>query len=148
MSAQLVPLRLPREDILVLGVSSCPADLRGLSVLFSRVNWILYGALSVRAAALWLARKPVPVVICMRQLHDGTWRRLLRELRRLPQPPRVLVCSDAVDENLWEEVKQAGGYHVLISPFEARDVYFCVHMAWESWRRQWGKSRLRADARY
>jgi DNA-binding NtrC family response regulator len=127
-----------RKPVSALAVSPELDDHRALRAIFLHSTWGLRGVASVSQAMRWLERNPVPVVICRRHLPDGDWHRLVRETKMLPRPPRILVCAPSPDDQLWEEVGAGGGYDVLAIPFDDRDVCFAVHMAWESWRRQWG----------
>ena len=126
------------RSITVLAVSSSPEELTALQSIFSRSNWTLNCVSSIKEGCSWMAREPVPVVICARELPDGNWESFLRKARRLPRPPRVLVASTLPDDQFWEDVGNADGYDILIIPFRDRDVFYSVHMAWQSWHRDRG----------
>ena len=128
------------RSVSVLAVSAALDDHSALRAIFSHSAWTLRGVASLKEALRWLERDPVPVVICNRELPDGDWRSLLRKSQSLPRPARVLVAAATPDDRLWEEVGSAGGYDVLEIPFQPRDVFYSVHMAWESWHRQWARA--------
>ena len=62
------------------------------------------------------------VVICERDLPDGSWKAILGTCEGLAQPPIVLVISRNADENLWAEVLNLGGYDVIMKPFDRMEV--------------------------
>ena len=133
-------------SISVLAISPTPDDHSTLRTIFSRSRWTLRAADNLKAAFILLARDPVPVLICKHDLPDGDWRTLLRKAEILPRPPRVLVSARFPNDQLWEEVGNAGGYDVLNLPFEAREVFCAVRLAWESWHRQWERVHRRTHA--
>jgi DNA-binding response OmpR family regulator len=74
------------------------------------------------------------VVITDSQLPDGRWHDMLRELRRRPADPPLIVASRLADNRLWAEVLNLGGYDVLATPFEAQEVVRSVSPAWRHMR--------------
>jgi DNA-binding response OmpR family regulator len=133
-------------SISVLAISPAPDDHSALRTILARSRWTLRVADNLKAAFILLARDPVPVVICKRELPDGDWRTLLRKAEILPRPPRVLVSARYPSDQLWDEVGNAGGYDVLTLPFEAREVFCAVRLGWESWHRQWEPAHRRTTA--
>ncbi len=84
-----------------------------------------------------MAQRGVPsVIICERDLPDGSWKHLFEETQALPLPPKFIVSSRLADEYLWVEVLNLGGHNVLSTPFDAREVAYVVRYAAESWRRE------------
>jgi DNA-binding response OmpR family regulator len=75
-----------------------------------------------RGARSFLGRRPVSVVVCERDLPDGSWRDVLHSSASLADPPAVIIASRLADERLWLDVLQAGGYDVLTKPFNRNEV--------------------------
>ena len=46
----------------------------------------------------------------------------MRETEAGLNPPRFVVSSRLADDHVWAEVLNLGGYDVLCTPFEAREV--------------------------
>ncbi len=74
-----------------------------------------------REALSFLHRNHVPVVICERDLPDGTWKDVLEPLAAQSHFPAVIVTSRLADERLWLEVLDAGGYDVLPKPLDRQE---------------------------
>jgi hypothetical protein len=83
----------------------------------------LSAAATISNARLLLAGRIAPVIICERDLPDGTWRDLLHFGKN------VIVVSRIADEAFWSEVLNRGGYDVLASPLEERDVLHALGSA-------------------
>jgi DNA-binding response OmpR family regulator len=86
-----------------------------------------YECTFLRAHGSWeavdLVRRHQPdVVLCEPALVGGTWKDLLSELQREPNPPKFIVCSLLADDRLWSEVLNLGGYDVLLKPFDPTEV--------------------------
>ena len=64
---------------------------------------------------------------------------MLRDLRRLAQPPQLIVTSRTADDYLWAEVLNIGGYDVLPQPLERDEVERVVAAA----RRQYTRPPAR-----
>jgi DNA-binding response OmpR family regulator len=71
------------------------------------------------------------VVVCERDLPDGSWKDVLDLTLALCNRPPVIVTSRLADECLWAEVLNLGGYDVLAKPLDEREVYRAVQLAWE-----------------
>ena len=80
--------------------------------------------------------RPPSIVICERDLPDGSWKQLFQETQELLRPPKFIVSSRLADEYLWVEVLNLGGHNVLSTPFDAREVSYVVRYAAESWHHQ------------
>jgi DNA-binding NtrC family response regulator len=78
-------------------------------------------------------RESIPVVICNSDLPDGNWRCLVDQSQGTQPPPKVIVSSREVNDYLWADVLQMGGYDFLPMPWEPRDVLKVVAFAWHSW---------------
>jgi response regulator RpfG family c-di-GMP phosphodiesterase len=129
---QKVPSSLnSQEKISVLLVSphaSDEADLR--NILATRVGSIRRFE-SVKDAAPYCAS--AAVVICERDLTDGSWHEVLEVCSQCSNPPVLMVASRHADERLWAEVLNLGGYDVLLKPFVRSEVTRVMEMAGQSW---------------
>lgn len=81
-----------------------------------------------------LGSEAIPVVICDRNLPDGSWRNLLEMSHDTRGPSRIIVSSRDADEDLWAEVLQSGAYDLLPLPWEASEVRRVIALAWRSWQ--------------
>ena len=61
----------------------------------------------------------ISIVVCERDLPDGSWRDVLERVDSSPEMPFLIVTSRLADEWLWAEVLNLGGYDVLAKPFNA-----------------------------
>lgn len=87
-----------------------------------------------RSEALALLHKDrVAVVISERDLPEGDWKDVLRELQPLTDPPFLIVTSRHADHHLWAEVLNLGGHDVLPKPFHTSEVTRVVSLACQRW---------------
>ncbi len=126
----------PNLAVNALVVSPLEADFVSLCNILARSNWILNRVTTCREALTLLQRRGISVVLCERDLPDGTWKTLLEATAELPNPPRLIVASGSADDRLWMEVLRAGGYDLLPVPFEASEVFRVVSLAAQSWHRR------------
>ena len=77
---------------------------------------------SCREAVTFLCLDRVPVIVCERDLPDGTWKDILGNTAELTEPPALIVTSRLADDYLWAEVLNLGGYDVLAKPFREPEV--------------------------
>lgn len=124
----------PREIVRVLLASASESDHALLRNIFRSSKWALEEAFSCGAAIEQVRTQPVGVVICGRELPDGSWQDLLKEARNLTPPPRIIVSSRLTDDLLWAEVINLGGYDLLTTPFDHDEVVRIVFLAWQSWK--------------
>lgn len=123
----------PANAVTVLLVSPCEEDQIELRHIFSHSNWRLR-SVRTRGKGLELVRRDaIGVVICERDLPDGSWKDVLDEAATLPRPPLVIVASRLADGLLWAEVLNLGGYDVLLKPFDQKEVVWSVSLAWRHW---------------
>jgi hypothetical protein len=83
----------------------------------------LSAAATISNVRLLLAGRIAPVIVCDRDLPDGTWQDLLDFGRN------VIVVSRIADESFWADVLNRGGYDVLASPLEEREVLHALGSA-------------------
>jgi DNA-binding response OmpR family regulator len=86
-----------------------------------------------------LERQSVQVVIAESELPNWSWKKVLNDLRRLAEPPQLIVTSRTADDYLWAEVLNIGGYDVLPQPLERDEVERVVAAA----RRQYNRPLAR-----
>jgi DNA-binding response OmpR family regulator len=89
---------------------------------FAEAGWRLLEAPDRKRALRHLDRDPIQVVIASCEVPDWDWKRVLRNLRRMPRPPQLIVTSRTADERLWSEVLNCGGYDVLPRPFRKDEI--------------------------
>jgi CheY-like chemotaxis protein len=119
--------------VAVLVVISKAPDQRALSRLFDHSNWVLHEAEDARSAIQILQTKSIPIVLFDCESAGGCWRELLRNLNSLPKPPLLIIASDAANANLWADALSLGVYDVLAKPFDQREVFQVLTMAWRRW---------------
>lgn len=132
-SRKLIPW--PQELIPILLASSDPEDHAVLPEILDASAWRWNHSRNCRQAEKRLQSGRIGVVLCERDLPDGSWRDLFEACRYLKKPASFIVCSRLADEQLWSEVLNLGGYDVLIKPFVPEEVVRVVHAAWRSWQR-------------
>jgi DNA-binding response OmpR family regulator len=116
-----------REKITLLAISPNQDDRLSLENILER-NWTIHGARSLREATTLLGEHP-SLILCEKDLPDGTWKDVFRQARDMDNPPPVVVVSRHADERLWAEVLNLGGYDVLLKPFEQTEVCRVLGMA-------------------
>lgn len=118
------------EKITVLVVSPHPSDLSAVRQILQNACWQIEHADTLKDAVQRFQQKMPSVILCERELPDGTWHDLLVRTRDLPVVPSVLVISRHADDTLWAEVLSSGAYDVLSKPFDRREMVRVVGMAW------------------
>jgi hypothetical protein len=91
---------------------------------------------TLRELADCLGSHRVSVVLCQSIFTGGNWRDALACVSDLPSPPRLIVTSEAVDNWLWAEVLNLGGYDVLAQPFRELEVVRILSSAVRRWEGQ------------
>jgi DNA-binding response OmpR family regulator len=84
---------------------------------------------SCHAALQVLNGGRIAIVVCERELPDGSWRDILEHLWSAPGRPFLIVTSRVADEWLWAEVLNTGGDDVLAKPFNAREIRHVMQTA-------------------
>jgi DNA-binding response OmpR family regulator len=134
--AQIIHTPLPSpEKISILLVSPCQEDQSSLRHILHHAGWQISRCQNMAEAATHLKTSAPSLVICERDLPDGSWKDVLAQADTLQNPPLVLVVSRQADESLWGEVLNLGGYDVLFKPFDRSEVTRVVGMAWRHWFR-------------
>jgi DNA-binding response OmpR family regulator len=137
------------ECTTVLAVSAYEEDHQFLIRYLVSPHWNLIRAGSEDEAAHLLDGHRIGVVLCERDLPDGSWKDLLERLESAPDPAMLIVMSRHADELLWAEVLNLGGYDVLIKPLERNEVQRVTGMAARQWDgRRTKRKRLTLGANY
>lgn len=126
----------PDESCTVLAVNLDHADTVSVTRLLGGSSWTLQEARTCREAVARSRNTPVAVVLCTPQMPDGDWRSLLNRLHELPDAPAVIVASRLMEEHLWVEVLNRGGYDVLLLPFDRSELLRVLFLAWRTFKRE------------
>jgi DNA-binding NtrC family response regulator len=119
---------LRREDgavdanIAVIGLAFADKDRSLLAEVCSRKQWNVLFADTFDQARVALDQVTAAVILCDRDLPGGEWRDVVQVLASSPQRTCVILISRVVDDYLWNEVAQRGGYDVLLKPLREEDV--------------------------
>ena len=134
-SMQSLHTSLPTpETIQVLVVSANRDDFNAASRMLRHGQWRITRASSCKEAIEMMQENSFAVILCERDLPDGSWRNLADHVSGSPKPPSLLVMSRYADESLWSEVLNTGGYDVLPKPFDSGEFTRVIGMAWRhSW---------------
>ena len=114
---------------------------------FRTMGWRLYEAGGRKQAIQCLRRRPVQVVVAKTDIPDWSWKRVLHDLRELPEPPQLVVVSRLADDSLWSEALNWGAFDVLAEPFQRDEIIRVVASArrhFEPMRRVAGAVRVAA----
>ena len=131
VSDSLLHDSLPAENgaVKVLLVNALGDDHQSLTQILRHSGWKYSVARSRAEALTFLRDNTVPVLICESNLIDGTWRDLLDHIACLEPAPLLIVTSRLADDALWAEVLNLGGYDVLATPFDRKEVFHVVGTA-------------------
>jgi len=134
------------ETISVLVVSANREDHTSVCRILRHGQWKITRASSCAEARNLVHEQPFAVVLCEKELPDGSWHDLISETAGSDKPPAVLVISRFADDTLWSEVLNTGGYDVLPKPFESGEVTRVVGMAWRHSFTNWLQKKNVASA--
>lgn len=128
----------PHPAIPVLLVSPVEKDHRLLRRILKPPAYLLASAHSIDEFVAVRRRRRPAVVISDCQCECWCWQDVWRVLRKLPKTPRLIVCANRTDEQLWAEIVAAGGEDLIARPFNPDEVVWAVEDAWSNWdRSQW-----------
>lgn len=124
----------PRSEyagsILVVGPEDI--DLAVLRQVFESRCWPLLSVQTLAGAIRAMARCRPSLLLCDALVDDGDWRSMLAAIVATgSHSPLLIVTSRQVEDNLWAEVLNLGGYDVLAKPYVADEVIRVVGFAWE-----------------
>jgi DNA-binding response OmpR family regulator len=112
----------------LLAISPDWEDRRSLESILDSSGWTVQGAPSILAAA-GLMQNKYSLILCDRDLPDGSWHDVFRQTEGLETPPPVVVFSKNADRPFWAEVLNLGGYDVILKPFVKSEVTRVIGMA-------------------
>ena len=119
-----------QEKISLLVVSPHKDDRAAVRQILQNACWRIDYAATLEDAGERLRDKVASVILCERDLPDGSWKDLLPGLLELPVIPSVVVISRQANDDLWADVLSSGAYDVLSMPFDRRELIRVVGMAW------------------
>ncbi len=122
-----------KRKLEVLTINNDKKDCAALRSIMGHTNWIFHCVPDISRAIQFLEKNLVPVIVCSKQLSDGTWKDVLAAVRRFPNPPDVLVYTAQPDDRLWMEVLSSGGYDLLQVPFNRDEVLRVISLASRKW---------------
>src|SRR5262249_37490548 len=82
---------------------------------------ILIASSCGEAAELLREAPAVHVVLTDLSLPDGSWFDVLNRVSDLNTAAAVVVCARVADERLWTQVLEAGGFDILVEPYQERE---------------------------
>ena len=130
-----------KDRATLLVVSSFQEDLVQLRRMLDRSVWNLRSAGTFQEALALLRENSVAVVICERDLPDGSWRDVMSMLTPVEHAPRLIVISRLADERLWAEVMNLGGFDVLSKPFYEKEVAWVTESVWRQQQKRNPRAR-------
>jgi len=122
------------QTILFVGIAE--HDSLSLDKILLNSDWQVHRAGNCQGGFELLEQHNVSVVLSEPQLSDGSWRELLNGMASLSVPPNLIVSSRLADDRLWAEVLSLGGFDVLMTPFEAKELLWVTSGAWRDWQRK------------
>lgn len=128
LSACPIPQKtVEARKTVILAVSPAGEEQRALDLILEGSEWQTLKCGTCAQARRLL--RYASVVLCERELPDGDWKQVLKEIQNMLDPPLLVVTSRLADERLWAEVLNLGGYDVLAKPFKAAEVLWTVAAA-------------------
>lgn len=106
------------QNATVLAILPAREDRLSLSVAFAGSGWMLVFTGSLGEGLAVLQSILVGAVLCDIHLPGGhTWRDLISEMRKMGDPPPLIVTDRLADDRLWIEALNLGVYDLLAKPF-------------------------------
>ncbi len=131
MSSQLA--NSPSGALSILSVSPLEEDHSSLQAIVAHSRWKQFHARDLSSAMTLLEQHDIAVVLCERDLTQGSWIDVLENVRRRPHSPSLIVTSRFADDCLWSEALNLGAWDVLGKPFDRVEVIRSVKSAWQHW---------------
>src|ERR1700719_2751395 len=97
-----------KRKLEVLTINNNQEDCASLRSIMGHTNWIFHCVPDLSRAIQFLEKNLVPVIVCSKELPGGTWKDVLAVVRRLANPPDVVVYTAQPDDRLWMEVLSSG----------------------------------------
>ena len=101
-----------------------------LQRLFKAQGWSLSTAVRIDDEVSTVFNSGPVIVILDRDLASPDWRPAVRRFASQANCACVILASRVIDDYLWEEVIQHGGYDVLAKPFQDRELIHTLEFAW------------------
>ncbi len=124
----------------VLSISPTGEDHAAVRQAVSGMHCRTETAESCHSALRRLNGGGIAVIVCERELPDGSWRDILEHLGAAPDRPLLIVTSRVADEWLWAEVLNTGGFDVLAKPLDVKETRHVMETAClrqrDTWRGQ------------
>jgi CheY-like chemotaxis protein len=120
------PATIANTRLTALAIINSHADRNQLERIFEKAGWniVFEDGIEVAAGRMYM------VVLCDRDLPGVDWRQAVQQLASGQHRRGVILASSVVDDYLWEEVIQLGGYDVVSKPFREDEVIHAIEFAW------------------
>ena len=112
----------------VIAVAPSLDELRLIQDLLFPEGIEVQPACCLRQALLNYQEAAAPVILYDTETKEP-WREALAQFLGLGQGVRVVFVSRLADEHMWIEVLEAGGYDLLIKPFQPAEIRWVVRNA-------------------
>src|SRR5450759_595048 len=122
MNDSLRPYAGVTGGLAVLIISSFEEDHNRLLTILADCHCEARAARTCQQGLSILRERTASIVICERDLADGTWKDILQALDTLFDRPFLIVTSRLADDHLWVEVLNLGGHDVLLKPLDYNEV--------------------------
>ena len=126
----------PTGRVTVLCISPLDEDHLSFHAIIGHSKWMLFDASDLASALALLQQHEIAVLLCERDLTQGTWTDVLEHIQALPNTPSLIVTSRLADDRLWAEALNLGAWDVLAKPFDRTEVIRSVKSAWQHWHDQ------------
>jgi hypothetical protein len=125
-----VSVRPRQPGILAISADMCfyAKVLNAAGSLGWRTTW----ARGLNRAIDSYAAESTPIAIYDVSLPNSVWASAFDRLSSIPNPPRILLASKHIDEELWRNVLQKRGYDVLLRSAGSAEFARMLHFAWLS----------------
>jgi len=110
------------ETITLLAIDPNQEDFHSLLRILGTDGWNIRGASSLREATTLMNESLPDLILCEKDLSDGTWKDVFREAERLRRHTRFVVVSRHADERLWAEVLNLGAFDMILKPFDSTEI--------------------------
>jgi DNA-binding NtrC family response regulator len=122
-----------QKTVAVLAVIPDEGDRAALRAIFRHCNWILSFAGSIEETRRFLREEAAPLILCDRDLPDGSWKDLMLAVKTFRHPPRLVVTARKEDDRLCAEALILGCHGVLSQPFDSGEMFGLLSRAWRNW---------------
>ena len=101
----------------------------GIGAIAQRNGWRIRPCSTLREAIKEISHPSDCVVLSESRIGDTSWRDVLAYLHRCTPPVPLIVFAKFADENLWVDVLDAGGFDVVLFPFEEHELVRVLNSA-------------------